>query len=134
MRLLSLNRGWIPLRRPQGVRDILVHLGEPITPPTVAPARGPPLWEMPPTGQREIDPRPSRRRLAPAAVMHIRRHVGGGEPPAQRGKTLYGDAQLLHLPVGPTASTRDTLPQQAPRGVGLPNRLCRPDLDDSRVG
>ncbi len=38
------------------VRDILVHLGEPITPPTVAPARGPPLWEMPPAGQRAIDP------------------------------------------------------------------------------
>ena len=38
------------------VRDILVHLGESITPPTVAPARGPPLWEMPPAGQREIDP------------------------------------------------------------------------------
>jgi len=37
------------------VRDILVHLGEPITPPTVAPARGPPLWELPPAGQREID-------------------------------------------------------------------------------
>jgi hypothetical protein len=26
------------------VRDILIHLGEPITPPTMAPARGPPLW------------------------------------------------------------------------------------------
>ena len=26
------------------VRDILRGLGEPITPPTVAPARGPPLW------------------------------------------------------------------------------------------
>jgi hypothetical protein len=38
------------------VRDILVHLGEPITPPTVAPARDPPLWEWPPAGQREIDP------------------------------------------------------------------------------
>lgn len=38
------------------VRDLLVHLGEPITPPTVAPARGPPLWEWPPAGQREIDP------------------------------------------------------------------------------
>ncbi len=38
------------------VRDILIHLGEPITPPTIAPARGPPLWEMPPAGQREIDP------------------------------------------------------------------------------
>jgi len=38
------------------VHDILVHLGEPITPPTLAPARGPPLWEWPPAGQREIDP------------------------------------------------------------------------------
>ncbi len=27
------------------VREILIHLGEPITPPTIAPARGPPLWE-----------------------------------------------------------------------------------------
>ena len=41
------------------VRDILVHLGAPIAPPTVAPARGPPLWELPPAGQREIDPQPA---------------------------------------------------------------------------
>ena len=27
------------------VRDILAHLGEPIAPPQIAPARGPPLWE-----------------------------------------------------------------------------------------
>ena len=26
------------------VRDLLAHLGEPITPPTIAPARGRPLW------------------------------------------------------------------------------------------
>ena len=26
------------------VRDILIPRGEPITPPTIAPARGPPLW------------------------------------------------------------------------------------------
>jgi hypothetical protein len=41
---------------PSTVRGILIHLGEPITAPTVAPARGPPLWEMPPAGHREIDP------------------------------------------------------------------------------
>ena len=29
---------------PTTVRDILAHLGEPISAPTVAPARGPPLW------------------------------------------------------------------------------------------
>jgi hypothetical protein len=38
------------------VRDILVHLGEPTAPPRIAPAHGPPLWELPPAGQREIDP------------------------------------------------------------------------------
>jgi len=37
------------------VRDILIPLGEPITPPTIAPARGPPLWEMPQAGQPEIE-------------------------------------------------------------------------------
>jgi len=35
---------------------LLDQLGEPITPPTVAPARGPPVWELPPAVQREIDP------------------------------------------------------------------------------
>ena len=38
------------------VRDLLAHLGEPITSPTIAPARGPPLWEMPQAGHRAIDP------------------------------------------------------------------------------
>ena len=38
------------------VRNILVHLGEPTAPPRIVPARGPPLWELPPAGQREIDP------------------------------------------------------------------------------
>ena len=37
------------------VRDILLALGEPIAPPTSAPARGPPLWEMPQAGQPEIE-------------------------------------------------------------------------------
>ncbi|MDP2793028.1 MAG: hypothetical protein Q8O25_02935 [Sulfurisoma sp.] len=29
----------------QVVREILTHLGEPTSPPRMAPARGPPLWE-----------------------------------------------------------------------------------------
>ena len=33
------------------IRDILVHLGEPIAPPRVAPARGPPLWDLPAAGE-----------------------------------------------------------------------------------
>ncbi|MDQ2963894.1 MAG: IS91 family transposase, partial [Pseudomonadota bacterium] len=40
---------------PTTVRDILAHLGEPSSAPTVAPARGPPLWDMPDAGPREID-------------------------------------------------------------------------------
>jgi hypothetical protein len=38
------------------VRDILAHLGEPTSPPRLAPARDPPLWEMLGAGQGEIDP------------------------------------------------------------------------------
>jgi len=33
------------------VRDILAHLGEPISPPRMAPARGPPLWDVPVAGR-----------------------------------------------------------------------------------
>ena len=43
------------------VRQILAHLGEATSPPRLAPARGPPLWEMPlgrcrMPGQRGFDP------------------------------------------------------------------------------
>ena len=43
------------------VRDILRGLGEPLTPPTVAPARGPPLGAMPaagPRGSEQVQPAP----------------------------------------------------------------------------
>lgn len=38
------------------VRDIRAHLGEPTSPPRMAPARGPPLWDIPGAGQGECDP------------------------------------------------------------------------------
>ena len=38
------------------VRDILAHLGEPIVPPRIAPARGSPLWEA--AGVEWVHPRP----------------------------------------------------------------------------
>ena len=40
------------------IREILGHLGEPTSAPRIAPARGPPLWELPVAGQaeREADP------------------------------------------------------------------------------
>ncbi len=46
------------------LRQILVHLGEPTSPPRLAAARGPPLWEMPDAGQRGSDPRPNRHQIA----------------------------------------------------------------------
>jgi hypothetical protein len=41
------------------VRDILVHLGEPTAPPRIAPARGPPLWDLPDAGPGTFDPQPA---------------------------------------------------------------------------
>jgi hypothetical protein len=38
------------------VREILAQLGEPTSPPRIAPARGPPLWEMPDAGKDRFDP------------------------------------------------------------------------------
>lgn len=42
------------------VRQILAHLGEPTSPPRMAPARGPPLWEMPDAEPGKRDPRASQ--------------------------------------------------------------------------
>ena len=52
MRIIALiNEGPV-------IREILGHLGEPISAPSLAPARGPPLWELPVAGppERETDP------------------------------------------------------------------------------
>jgi hypothetical protein len=38
------------------VGEILSHLGEPTSPPPIAPARGPPLWEITDAEQGEFDP------------------------------------------------------------------------------
>jgi hypothetical protein len=38
------------------IREILGHLGEPTAPPTLMPARGPPLWELAGSEPDEIDP------------------------------------------------------------------------------
>ena len=35
------------------IREILGHLGEPTSAPRIAPARGPPLWELSVAGQAE---------------------------------------------------------------------------------
>jgi hypothetical protein len=38
------------------VREILTYLGEPTSPPRMAPARGPPLWKRADAGPTECDP------------------------------------------------------------------------------
>jgi hypothetical protein len=60
------------------------------------------------------------------------------ESPRKGGEKLpQGDAHQPNLPVGPVASTRDTLPRCALRGVGFPilkSRLIWPRTDScSRV-
>jgi hypothetical protein len=42
------------------VRDLLVHRGEPTAPPRIAPARGPPLWDLPEPERVTSTPTPSR--------------------------------------------------------------------------
>ncbi len=44
---------------PSTIRDILVHLGEPTAPPRIAPARGPPLGDLPDAGPGSFDPQPA---------------------------------------------------------------------------
>jgi len=47
------------------VRDLVVHRGEPTAPPRIAPARGPPLWDLPEPGRVTSTP---TRNLPPAAT------------------------------------------------------------------
>ena len=52
MRIIAfINEGLV-------IREILGHLGEPTSAPSLAPARGPALWEVPVPGhsERENDP------------------------------------------------------------------------------
>jgi len=44
------------LTDPAAVRAILAHLGEPTAPPRIAPARGPPLWDLPEAGADHCHP------------------------------------------------------------------------------
>ena len=44
---------------PPAIHDILVHLGEPTAPPQIAPARGPPLCDLPDAGPGSFDPQPA---------------------------------------------------------------------------
>jgi len=53
MRIIAFMAQGHAVIEPVAVRDILAHLGEPTSPPRMAPARGPPLWELSAAGQGE---------------------------------------------------------------------------------
>jgi hypothetical protein len=66
------------------VREILTYLGEPTSPPRMAPARGPPLWEIADAGQGQFDPnaRPAPdyefdSRASPGSPTRIRSRSSG---------------------------------------------------------
>ena len=66
------------------VREILAHLGEPTSPPPLAPARRPPLWEMADAAARTSSTRrPNRRRTtnsisaSPGSSTRIRSRSSG---------------------------------------------------------
>jgi hypothetical protein len=93
------------------IRDILVHLGEPIAPPRVASARGPPLWNLPAAGADGGDhhAQPTReygfdQRVAwqprPSTAVRVRRRIGACLPPPARAPNFLTLAQRppLRLP------------------------------------
>jgi hypothetical protein len=43
---------------PEAIREILTHLGEPVDPPRLAPARSPPLWEAAGEGGADLQAQP----------------------------------------------------------------------------
>ncbi|HEX8012465.1 MAG TPA: hypothetical protein VF814_16265 [Casimicrobiaceae bacterium] len=47
------------LTDPAAVRPILAQLGQPTAPPRIAPARGPPFWDLPDAGPGAFDPQPA---------------------------------------------------------------------------
>lgn len=53
------------------MREILAHLGEPTSPPHMAPARGPPLWERADLARRgALVPWVTETASAPAPATH----------------------------------------------------------------
>jgi len=58
MRIIAFMAQGHAVNEGPAIRELLGHLGEPTFAPSLAPARGPPLWELPVggLGERETDP------------------------------------------------------------------------------
>jgi len=68
------------------VRDILVHLGEPTAPPRIAPARGPPLWDLP-DAARHLRP-PARTGVRIRSTHHLVTPSVDRQPSAPPGRRM----------------------------------------------
>ena len=54
MKIIAFVARGHPVDEGEAVREILAHLGEPVDPPRIAPARGPQLWETAGTSDNEL--------------------------------------------------------------------------------
>jgi hypothetical protein len=94
------------LTDPAAVRAILVHLGEPTAPPRIAPARGPPLWDLPDAGTVASTPTPSRHRstrsikhrLVTPTVDSPRTTLGRRVPEVPSARSLLADPRQTPAP------------------------------------
>lgn len=74
------------------IREILGHLGELTSAPRIAPARGPPLWELPVAGQAERGNRSASTTGTGLRVRSTRRLVGAKT--TQRSRLVADDSCL----------------------------------------
>ena len=54
MKIIAFMARGYPVNEGDAVREILSHLGEPVDPPRMAPARAPPLWEAAGQGSEDF--------------------------------------------------------------------------------
>jgi hypothetical protein len=128
------------------VRDILDHLGKPAAPPRIAPARGPPLGDLPDAGAGGFAPhaRPapeydgvrvrSTHRLVTPTVHRPPRTTPGARVPALAARAIPARRRSPDTPIrgihGPAANPdpprfpsvrarQDVLPCSGRRGVAL---------------
>ena len=80
------------------VRGILIHLGEPITPPTIAPARGPPLWAA--MDDAASDAVPADILAPPAPDFVFDQRIAGSQAPGLAATARRGGDSCLPLPTG----------------------------------
>jgi len=79
------------------IREILGHLGEPIAPPRLLPAHGPPLWERYNAGPGEIEPQAHNPRQTTSSINASRGRAdqNKGIMTSQRRSSGFARAESL---------------------------------------